>query len=244
MSKLEEIRKYWNIRADGYSRSVREELEENGEYWTACFSRLKTREGKALDLGCGPGMFSILLSRMGYEVTAMDYSDEMLKKAERNAEDLGAEVSFCQGDVQKLPFADDNFDLIVSRNLTWNLEKPEQAYAEWLRVLKPGGCILNFDGNHYLHYYDQEYEKQRELTQKVSGSGHKYMEGVDVSVIDEIARDLPLSHERRPDWDIQFFLKNHVQEISTEIQWDSYEDADGVSHKTARAFLIKAVKQE
>ena len=35
--------------------------------------------------------------------------------------------------------------MIVSRNLTWNLPHPEMAYKEWLRVLKKGGRLLNFD---------------------------------------------------------------------------------------------------
>lgn len=39
-------------------------------------------------------------------------------------------------DASHLAFADETFDAVVSRNLTWNLEDPEQAYKEWMRVLK------------------------------------------------------------------------------------------------------------
>ena len=45
-------------------------------------------------------------------------------------------------DAQALEFEDESFDVIISRNLTWNLEKPWQAYREWYRVLKPGGHIM------------------------------------------------------------------------------------------------------
>ena len=48
--------------------------------------------------------------------------------------------------------ADNTFDMIVSRNVTWNLEHPDRAYYEWMRVLKPGGVLLNFDANWYHHF--------------------------------------------------------------------------------------------
>ena len=48
-------------------------------------------------------------------------------------------------DAQKLDFEDNTFDVVISRNLTWNLEHPDVAYREWVRVLKVGGRLLNFD---------------------------------------------------------------------------------------------------
>ena len=56
-------------------------------------------------------------------------------------------------------FEDESFDVIISRNLTWNLPHPEMAYKEWLRVLKKGGKLLNFDANWYGYLYD---DKKRE----------------------------------------------------------------------------------
>ncbi|SPZ01220.1 methyltransferase [Proteus mirabilis] len=59
--------------------------------------------------------------------------------------------------MQDLPFGDEQFDLVVSRNVTWNLKSPCEAYQEWFRVLKPGGSLINFDANWYLHLFDDEY---------------------------------------------------------------------------------------
>lgn len=44
-------------------------------------------------------------------------------------------------DVQNLAFQDETFDLVITRNVTWNLEKPVQAYKEILRVLKIKGIF-------------------------------------------------------------------------------------------------------
>ena len=94
--------------------------------------------------------------------------------------------------------------------LVKNLEHPEKAYREWLRVLKKGGCILNYDGNYYLHYYDEEYRQEYEIRQIHHGDEHKYIENVDVNIINNVARDLPLSREKRPQWDINLLLEMGV----------------------------------
>lgn len=243
MNQLENIRNYWNIRADGYSRSVCEELKESGGKWAEKLEKvLGSASGKkALDIGCGPGMFSVILTQLGCEVTAFDYSEEMLARARKNVEQTGKSAVFVRGDAQNLPFPEGSFDLVVSRNLTWNLEHPKRAYQEWLRVLKNGGSILNFDGNHYLHYYNERYRQAREVEGIVSGSGHKYMEHVDVRIIDGIARDLPLSREERPAWDLNTLLALEVQSLETEIGWRLCGQGEK-QWKIIDSFMIHAVK--
>ena len=82
----------------------------------------------------------------------------MLDQGLRYIENHSPEASayFSQMDAQDLTFEDDTFDVVLSRNLTWNLEHPDRAYAEWLRVLRPGGVLLNFDANWHAHLFDPE----------------------------------------------------------------------------------------
>ena len=216
MEQLETIRSYWNTRADGYSKSVMEEMEDaqkEGTYWKTLLDKYlpKADNPKVLDLGCGPGFFTMMLGQRGCQMTAFDYSDGMLNQAKQNAASAGVTAEFVQGDAQKLPFEDETFDMIVTRNLTWNLEYPEKAYKEWLRVLKKGGCILNYDGNYYLHYYDE-------------------------------ARDLPLSREKRPQWDINLLLEMGVKGLETEVDRSRFEDEHGKDHQVIDHFMIYAVK--
>ena len=51
----------------------------------------------------------------------------------------------CQ-DAEELPYKDDAFDVIVSRNLLWTLPDPEKALREWRRILKPAGALILSDG--------------------------------------------------------------------------------------------------
>ena len=157
----EKIVSYWGNRAEGYSEYNREELA--GDKWQDWITEIKKQlpkkeksEIRILDIGTGPGFFAILLAQEGYQVTAIDCTAEMLAEAQANAGALAAQITWKLMDAQKLEFADESFDLVLSRNLTWVLEEPETAYAEWYRVLRPKGIMLNFDANWYRYLYDEE----------------------------------------------------------------------------------------
>ena len=245
MNRLDAIKQYWNLRAEGYSLQTKHELEEEQE---ACRADIllryvdSDRSLSVLDLGCGPGLFSILLAQKGHQVTALDCTENMLERARKNAQNAGVDIRFVHADAQHLPFADENFDLIVTRNLTWNLEHPKRAYREWLRVLKIGGSLVNIDGNHYLYLFDKQYAREHAQRKKDEKHPQEYMMGVDPSPINKIARSLPLSRRHRPQWDIDCLLNMGVSEIGTEVQRRSYSDAEGRKRSIVSHFVIFARK--
>ena len=63
-------------------------------------------------------------------------------------------------DAENPEYDDDTFDFVISRNLTWTLPDAQKAYKEWMRVLKKGGRLLNFDANWYHHLFDEEKRKE------------------------------------------------------------------------------------
>lgn len=222
---LNEIAAYWDTRAEGYSISIHEQLGgKMGEYYLELLRRVKPKKEKmeCLDIGCGPGFFSILLKKDGHNVVSMDYSEEMLEKTKENLEEMGFEAHTVRGDAQHLSFEDHRFDLIVSRDLVWNLEDPGQAYQEWIRVLKPGGVLFVSDGNYYLHYYNEDYKKARENSQK-GGSSHS-CHGIDPTPINEIARKLPMSKCLRPNWDVETLSQLGLKKIQTQISERPFTD--------------------
>ena len=80
----------------------------------------------------------------------------MLAEAKRNAGPWQEAIDFRLMDAQKPTFTAESFDVVLSRNLTWVLEDPEQTYGNWRHVLKPGGLLLNFDANWYNYLYDAD----------------------------------------------------------------------------------------
>lgn len=215
---LQQIGTYWDTRAEGYSMTIHEQLAGSEYSFFRNLLRSCAPKGESLsclDIGCGPGFFSILLAQLGHKVTAFDYSEGMLTQAQENFEEMGVEVETQQGDAQNLPFADNCFDYIVSRNLVWNLEQPQRAYSEWIRVLKPGGKLFIADANHYLYYFDNDYMHSRTLREE---NGFKHTHGVDPTPINEIARDLPMSRVLRPKWDIEKLLEFGVVQVAVDVK--------------------------
>lgn len=244
MSQIDKIQKYWDSRAEGFSAKILTEFETDCYAWRErlhhLFSDIPGK--KLLDIGCGPGFFTMILSDSGYSVTAFDYSSDMLKKAKENMDKLKLSAAFVKGDAQNLPFENESFDGVISRNLTWNLENPTAAYDEWLRVLKPGGCIINCDGNHYSHYYRREYMIERELPGFSDGHDPAYLKNIDIAVMDEIAKSLPLSKEMRPQWDLNTLIEKGINKTETEIFRKEFTDMNGIKYNIIKNFILKAVK--
>lgn len=233
--RLEEIRNYWNTRAEGYTLSNREELEgESRSYWEEQLHRaLDGRKyHKVLDIGCGPGFFSILLAQMGYEVTAVDYTENMLAEAGKNAERYKASIEFRKMDAQNLEFPDGAFDFVISRNVLWNLENPVRAYGEWLRVLRPGGMLMNCDGNFYYYIKDAEYGDR-------SRWEHKHMQGVCADSIDRIGETLPMAQKLRPEWDCRTLGELGASSVDSRVT-NEQELPNG--HRLILNFVITAMK--
>lgn len=187
-----------------------------------------------LDVGCGPGFFSVLLARLGYEVTAVDYTENMLAEARKNAAHYGVNIDFRRMDAQKLDFEDGIFDLVISRNVLWNLEQPEQAYREWLRVLKPNGTVMNFDGNFYYYVTDAEYGDRTRWE-------HKHMQGINANSIDRIGEHLPMARRLRPEWDVQELQKLGAKEVCSNVTNEKILE-DG--HHLILNFQVSAVKAQ
>jgi 2-polyprenyl-3-methyl-5-hydroxy-6-metoxy-1,4-benzoquinol methylase len=99
---------------------------------------------EALDVGCGAGLMSLELARLGLGVTATDASAGMVATATALMERQGLHdrVAVRQADVHELPFADGRFGLVVALGLLPWLHDPAAAVAELARVLAPGGTII------------------------------------------------------------------------------------------------------
>ena len=99
---------------------------------------------RSLEIGSGTGYFSLNLMQDGVirAATCTDISPGMLETLERNAQELGLEVETAACDAAALPFDDESFDLVLGHAVLHHLPELDRAFAEFLRVLKPGGVVL------------------------------------------------------------------------------------------------------
>ena len=258
MSDLKnEIHDYWTNRARGYSEYNQQEMADaRRTMWRdkllsllrEAFPEREPGEIKILDVGTGPGFFAILLAEAGYQVTAIDYTEEMLREAQQNAGGLAKCITWKTGDAQALDVESNSFDAIVTRNVTWNLPRPDLAYKEWLRVLKPGGVLYNFDADWYGHLYNEEkrsgYEKDRQQTE--AQNVEDYYSGTDIEKMEEIARQVPLSRLERPKWDLDTMKKTGFLDVfCDENVWkEVWTEEEIINNSSSPIFLLTGRKRD
>ena len=119
---------YWQKRSETFGFAERKEsLQELG----ARYQRyMPTEPQKVLDVGTGTGMVAAAIACNGHHVTGVDLCSNMIEKAKQNTESLNLNIDFVCTSAGDLPFADDTFDVIVSRNLTWALPDPEATFLQ------------------------------------------------------------------------------------------------------------------
>ncbi len=227
------IENYWDGRSKDFSKSRRLELDGvDGAAWRNIFKKNLPagKSLKILDVGTGAGFFAAILSKLGHKVTGVDMSAKMLGEARKNLRELKLPAEFKRMNAQALDFADETFDAVVTRNLTWTLPDVKAAYREWRRVLKVGGVLMNFDSDYGDKIFSDEFYTQS----KVSDA--------QLSECDAIKNSLAISSRRRPMWDAGF-----LEGINFSVRLD--EDISHAVHKDKRCdydsvplFAICAVK--
>ena len=98
----------------------------------------------SLEIGAGTGYFTLnmLQDAVVREATATDISPGMLDALRANAARIGVDVQTVACDAEDLPFEDESFDLVLGHAVLHHLPHLDDAFAEFLRVLRPGGVLL------------------------------------------------------------------------------------------------------
>lgn len=96
---------------------------------------------EVLDVAAGTGNASIPAAKLGARVTASDLTPELLDAGRRRAEAEGVELEWTPADAERLPFADDSFDVVMSSIGVMFAPHHQDAADELVRVCRPGGTI-------------------------------------------------------------------------------------------------------
>jgi SAM-dependent methyltransferase len=114
-----------------------------GKVRKALGGELRT-QGRALEVGAGTGYFALNLLQAGVlaEAVCTDISPGMLRALEDNARRLELDVETVVCGAEALPFEDGSFDLVLGHAVLHHLPDLGRAFAEFQRVLRPGGIVL------------------------------------------------------------------------------------------------------
>jgi SAM-dependent methyltransferase len=106
------------------------------ESWALLLRLLGEPTGSLLDVGCGTGSFTAALAGRGWDVTGVDVSEDMLRRARAKG------VHAVQADASSLPFEDESFDAVVSVFTTTDVDDLGAVLREIVRVLRPDAPLV------------------------------------------------------------------------------------------------------
>jgi SAM-dependent methyltransferase len=140
-----DVKKIWNACGAAFDRftSAEDSFSENIE-WPAVERLIGSLERqRAIDLGCGSGVYSLRFAQLGADVAALDLSDAMIALAREKAQERGLSIDFQVADISRpLPFDRDQFDLVFTATALHYIEDLESFFSEAARVMKPGGRLI------------------------------------------------------------------------------------------------------
>lgn len=117
----------------------------SSEEWSAIRTYLPAKSGHALDVGAGRGIASYALAKDGFQVTSLEPDGSGLVGADAIrglAEATGLPINVMQEFSERLPFADESFDVVYARAVLHHVTDLGAACREFFRVLKPSGRLV------------------------------------------------------------------------------------------------------
>ncbi|OFV94305.1 MAG: hypothetical protein A3F68_08895 [Acidobacteria bacterium RIFCSPLOWO2_12_FULL_54_10] len=154
----------------------------------------RLRNANILDVACGPGTYSLELSRQATTVVGLDLAETMLHFARRRGHRLAAStnLAFVQGDVLRLPFASARFDICLCAFSFAHFPNPKNVVKEMLRVLRSGGLLAILD------VVAPDNRRQRDLLNRLERSRERcYTRIRDAREFVRLFAGLPLRWEHR-----------------------------------------------
>lgn len=120
---------------DAVSRGIADSIEH-------CVLRLNPKPGeRILDLATGTGWTSRVVARRGAKVVGADIASDLVEAAKARAKAEGLDIEYRIGDAEQLPFADGEFDAVISTCGIMFATRQESAASELGRVCRKGGRI-------------------------------------------------------------------------------------------------------
>lgn len=103
-------------------------------------------EDTVLDVACGTGMVACAFAEIARHVSGIDLTSAMLEQAKLLAQHRNlSNLSWYQGDIETMPFSDNNFSVVLSRYAFHHFLNPGSVIREMSRVCRPGGKIMIAD---------------------------------------------------------------------------------------------------
>jgi 2-polyprenyl-3-methyl-5-hydroxy-6-metoxy-1,4-benzoquinol methylase len=119
------------------------------------------KESIILDIGCGAGIYTRFLHKIGYKAFAIDYSEKVVSKA-LYMSDNSYRGKFLVAEAEAVPFKDNSFDHVVCIGLFQSLESTLSTIKEIYRIIKPNGtaCVMTLNRKMFKSVFERLIRKE------------------------------------------------------------------------------------
>ena len=146
--KVEESPEFWDKFAAAFDNKPDHHLRDpvTLQAWTKKLEAwLPIARASVLDIGCGTGSLSVVMSRLGHDVTGIDFSPEMIARARAKVLAATQQIEFHVMDAAH-PVLKQKFDVMLCKNLLWALPEPKLVLERWTKMLTPNGRLVMIEG--------------------------------------------------------------------------------------------------
>nr|WP_073154627.1 class I SAM-dependent methyltransferase [Seinonella peptonophila] len=170
-----------------------------------------TGSEKLLDIGAGAGHTALAFATQVAEVYGLDVTPAMVEVATKLAADRGVKnATFQVGDVERLPFPDQFFDIVTCRLAAHHFVDIQQSFKEITRVLKPGGSFLLVD-----HYAPEEEEQDHFINRLDQLRDPSHVREYKLSEWRSFFEENQLEYREVKHWHISLQFDNWVERSAT-----------------------------
>jgi ubiquinone/menaquinone biosynthesis C-methylase UbiE len=213
------LKSYWTLRSETFQTELFKLLDSEESYhWLEHIApHISHKNAKILDAGCANGFISFLLYKAGFvNITGIDFCKDMILKAKDTAIKTGNDIKFIEANIIDTDFPDESFDVIVCRNVLWQLSQPKEALKELYRILKANGVFISFDANRI---------------EPVKGSSSEK--------ITFLRKSLPSLQHQRPQWDVEILNETGFKSINVFKNIKNLKDSSPYSDLTVFKVLCR-----
>ena len=220
---------YWDREATAFGEFTRKIIPDG--WWiekkiTTLFSGRKKL--RIADIGTGAGFLAIKCAQLGHDVVATDVSSNMLDEAKRNASEFGVEIEFVKDDILDTKLEKQSFDLVMMRDVIFNVTNVEKTILNAIELIRPGGFIDIVDGNYFLYLNDEDYRKREDYF-RLKNKTEEYRIMCDISLerfreLEALMKDLEPNKYCRPYKEMEILARHGMNNQSV-----FYSDNDDFS---------------
>lgn len=147
--QLLEVQQYWDREAETFDAAPDHGLKDPVVLaaWTALLESWQPAPpARILDIGCGTGSLSLVLTKLGHRVTGIDLSPKMVAQARKKAGKAELSIAFEVMGAAQPEFPGQSFNGIVCRHVLWMLPDIVDVLQNWSDLLQPGAKVLLVEG--------------------------------------------------------------------------------------------------